>query len=155
MTAAPIRRFWRSILDVPIGDRRDRILEVKDFQGRKGLAYWTGSIWAKAPMRRVPRALGWKPEYQRQPLTPEEFATKLTRPQRRLMLCLRPGNFDRFEWAGAPETALQSAWALWMRGYVHSNDHGAADVTFSGSALTINLNDLGRELLRQVQKGRG
>lgn len=148
------RRVWRPMLDVPIGDRRDRILEVKDFRGREGLAYWTGSIWAKAPVRRVPRALGWKPDYQREPLTPEQFAAKLTRSQRRLMLCLQVGGYGRYEWPNAPESALESCWALWRRGYVDTNDSGGPDATISRFTLNVRLTDWGRELLLHAQAGR-
>jgi hypothetical protein len=153
MTRLPPRP-WRSMLDVPIGDRRERVLEVKDMQGRTGLAYWTGSIWAKAPVRRVPRALGWKPDYQREPLTPEQFAAKLTRSQRRLLLCLNVGNFARYEWPNAPESALESCWALWRRGYVDTNDNGGPDATITRSTLSVRLTDLGRDLMVHVQAGR-
>jgi hypothetical protein len=154
MTGRLPRRQWRDMFDVPIGDRRNRVLEVRSFDGKTGLAYWTGSIWAKAPVRRVPRALGWKPDYQREPLTPEQFAAKLTRSQRRLLLCLNIGNFGRYEWANAPESALESCWALWRRGYVAPNDSGAPDATMAGSTLSVRLTDLGRELMVHVQAGR-
>jgi len=149
------RRRWLSIHDLPRDQRVNRVLEVKDMQGREALAYWTGQIWAKAPVRKVAKALNWghRPDYWREQISPEEAVEKLTKAQRRVMLCLRPSTFG-YEWPGAPITSLDSCVALWRRDFLESNDIGGMAATFSGRTLRVRLNDRGRELLMHVQKGR-
>jgi len=148
------RRRWLSIHDLPKDDRVNRIIEVKDFTGREAFAYWTGAIWGRAPVRKNARALGWRPEYWRETLGPEEFAQVLSKAQRRVMLCLRDATFGNFQWPGAPDSSLESCLALWRRGYLESNDIGGMAASISARTLTVRLNDRGRELLFHVQKGR-
>lgn len=146
------RRLWAPMADIPPEERRNRILEVKDFRKRTGLAYWSGSIWAQAPVRRVARPLGWKPDFQRRTLTAEEFAAKLTRPQRGLILCLQLAGFGRYEWPGAPDSSLESAWALWRRSYVASSDAGRPDAVITRGALSVRLTEQGVDLLCIVKR---
>lgn len=61
-------RPWLSMFDMPIGDHRNIVREVRDDSGRKtALAYWTGDIWAFAPISDRPIAIDFKVAAQREP----------------------------------------------------------------------------------------
>lgn len=152
MTARAPQRRWCPMRDIPIVDRKNRVLEVRSFDGKTGLAYWTGLIWAKAPVRKRPRALGWKPEWQREPLAGADALAAMSPAQRKLLASLTFASFGQHQWPDAPESALQSCWALWRRGYVAVREDGGPDASHSRDGLVVRLTQEGRDLLTLLDR---
>jgi hypothetical protein len=55
------RDEWLDMLSLPIGDHRNLVVEVRGANGEQALAYWTGSVWAHAPVTADPQPLGFRP----------------------------------------------------------------------------------------------
>jgi len=60
-------RPWRPWMDMPIGDQRNVVREVRSEAGRTALAYWTGQFMAFAPISDDPKPLNFKVWGQRPP----------------------------------------------------------------------------------------
>lgn len=54
-------RPFRPMIQLPIGDQRNIVMELISADGFSALGYWTGRMWAHAPMSANPRPLDFKP----------------------------------------------------------------------------------------------
>ncbi|WP_220475401.1 DNA translocase FtsK [Sphingomonas cavernae] len=54
-------REWRPMHQMPIGDQRNYVAQVRGGKGQTALAYWTGRFWAYAPISEDPKQLPFHP----------------------------------------------------------------------------------------------
>ena len=59
--SGPAGQEWLSMFAMPIGDQRFRIVQLRAESGEIAIGYWSGSIWAKAPVRDDHEPLGFAP----------------------------------------------------------------------------------------------
>jgi len=54
-------RVWRPMMQMPIGDHRNLLVQVRDQTGKAALAFWTGNMWAEVPLAGEITRLGFAP----------------------------------------------------------------------------------------------
>ncbi|MBY8826086.1 hypothetical protein [Sphingomonas colocasiae] len=59
---------WLDMKSMPIGDQRHIVVEVRGAPQPQALAYWTGRIWALAPISDNPVDIGFNPVEYRMPI---------------------------------------------------------------------------------------
>lgn len=59
---------WYDMKSMPIGDQRNIVVEVRGAPQSQALAYWTGRIWAFAPISDKPVDIGFNPVEYRMPI---------------------------------------------------------------------------------------
>ncbi|WP_257556488.1 hypothetical protein [Sphingobium sp. CFD-2] len=87
---------------------------------------------------------------------PRIVIPKLTPAQRRLLASLQPvamnGRCYRYPVSNRPGRGLVSAWALWRRGYVATNEFGGPDASERRDRGIVVLTPLGEQLLAAFRK---
>lgn len=65
-------RPWMRLELMPIGDRRNIVVQVRGEAGAAALAYWTGQMWAHAPISTQVSPIDFEPLEFRFPLADAE-----------------------------------------------------------------------------------